>query len=480
VGGDQAPADLVAETTTPGSERRRGAEALKHVPLIETMLRRRSRRFGLGSRMDGEPFRFESRHERLPLTIEEEAIIVFAGTGVTGFSLGDLPYGADRAVGGGEIMVNQIARTIPSADGVNAVTPFVINDDGAFYIRRPQDYPKQDIPELVQAARRHEFVPLYERARVRLSDERVEVPRELPFTPPFNLWSTNVPGSTYFVLVSEVTTFALTLLFLVLSEEMGYFLYDERNGYAPAGLKQFGKSKGGHLHDDPNDLRLGTVNDIESYVMELVGVEQGLMLQGMQLAAEALGLGSFPHYGAQKWSWFEALGFRMEQFPLSKIMATNAVKTTAMRVLGKNPVIPVAVGLEVDGEALIKPYCPPYYPSMEAAVHAFVDSKYAEAHGIFRDGSTLSAWKDVPRVQSQIEKYSQRTIDAVVAYCEYVYGRYGRFLGAFGPVRNLMAFQVHHVDTDFYDHHFVAGAYGEAHVEHLAQWHEGDGAPAGP
>ena len=447
-------------------------EALEHISLIDTMIRRRSRRFALGARMTAHPFQFESRHAPVPLTPEEEAVIVFAGTGITGFSLGDLPYGEDRSVGGGEIMVNAIARTIPSADGVNAVTPFVMNDEGTFYIKRPQDYPSDAIPELAELARERAFGALYDRAKVRIANRRAEVPRELPFTPPFNLWSSNVPSSTYFVLVSEVTGFALTLLFLVLGEEMGYFIYDERNGYKPAGLKPFARSKGGHLYDDPNDLRVGTIKDIESYVMELMGVEQGLMIQNMQLAAEALGLGSFPHYGAQQWSWFEALGFTTENFKLSKIMAAPAWKARIMDMVNKNPSIPVALGLEVEGEPIIKPYCPPYYDSMEAAVHAFVDTKYAQGRGIFRDPSAGSAWKDPQYAQDKIIKYSQKTIDAVVAYCSYVYERYGRFLGSFGPLRNLMAFQVHHIDTEFYDRHYAPGAYHEKHTEHFRSWHE--------
>ena len=439
--------------------------------ILGLLLKRRSRRFGLGHRMTAAPFTYESAHEPVPLSMDEEAALVFAAAGVTGFSLGDLPYGQDRAVGGGQMMANQIARTTPSADGVNATTPFVLNDDGAFYIRRPQQYAKSDVAELVARAERGEFAALYDDARVRIADGRVAVPRELPFTPPFNLWSANVPGSTYFVLVSELTTMMLGLLFLALSEEMGYFLFDERNGFAPAGLKPFGKSKGGHLNDDPNALVVATVGGVESYVLELCAVEQGLMLQSMQLTAEAMGLGSFPHYGAQTWSWFEALGFTMDVFPLSKVMAAGPLKARAMKLIGKNPDVPVVLGLEVDGEPLLKPYCPPWYPSMEAAVHAFVDAKYGEGHGVFRDGSDLGPWNDAKGLQESVVGYTDRNIDAVVAYCEYIYGRYGRFLGNFGPLRNLMAFQVHHIDTEFYDKYFLPGSYEEAHRRHFATWH---------
>jgi len=90
-------------------------------------------------------------------------------------------------------------------------------------------------------------------ASIRVADSRPQIPRETPDTPPFNIWSTNVPGSTYCVLVSEPTTLALTVLFLILGEDMGFYLFDDHNGYRPAGLKPFAKSKGGHLHDDPID-----------------------------------------------------------------------------------------------------------------------------------------------------------------------------------------------------------------------------------
>jgi hypothetical protein len=117
---------------------------------------------------------------------------------------------------------------------------------------------------------------------------------------------------------------------------------------------------------------------------------------------------------------------------------------------------------------------------MEAAVHAFVDAKYAEGRGVFRDGSELGPWNDPKGLQASIAGYTDRNVDAVVAYCEYVYGRYGRFLGNFGPLRNLMAFQVHHLDTEFYDRFYRSGAYEDAHRDHFARWHGALGRPRLP
>jgi hypothetical protein len=370
-------------------------------------------------------------------------------------------------------MTSPFGRTIATPDGINTAILFVINDDGAFQIRRPQDYPREELAELAELGRRHEFVELYERGKIRVTDHRPEVLRAPPVTPPFNRWSTNLPGTTYFVIISDVTPLVLSLAFFLLGEEMGLCLFDDRRHYLPAGLKRFTRSKGGWLHDDPNDSRVGAILDFESYVMELLGVEQGLMLQNMQLAVEGLGLGGFPHFGAQKYDWFDALGFRMEDVPIAKLTRRSRVVTAAMNAMGKNPVIRHPLGLEVDGEVTVKPFCPPWYASMEEAVHAFVDRKYGEG-GTFTDGRS-GPWRDNAGVQAGMDHYSQQNIDAVVAYTEYVYGRYGRIPGNFNPLRSLMAYQAHHLDLEYYDRFYEPGAYHDLHREHFARWHGGNG-----
>jgi hypothetical protein len=446
-------------------------ETLDDVSLIDAIVNRRSRRFALGHDLDGGPLNYRSTHEAVPLTAEEEAIIVFAASGFTGYALGDVAYapGREPETGGGNVIESPFGRTIGSADAVCSAILFVLNDDGAFQIRRPRDYPKESLPELAELARQHEFVELYERAKIRVADSRPEIFRRPPITPPFNRWFTNQPGSTYFVIVSDPTPFVFSIIFMLFGEEMAFCIFDERNGYKPAGIKRFMKSKGGHLHDDPNDNRVGGILDFESYIMELAAVEQGLMLQNMHLATEALGLGGFPHYGAQRHQWFEAFGFTMEDVKLSEVTRRGRFMTAAMNAMGKNPVLRLPLGLEVDGEVTVKPFCPPWYASMEEATYAFIDRKYGE-DGTYNDGYSGS-WVDTAGVQAGIDRYSQQNTDAVVAYCEYVYGRYGRFPAYFGPLRSLMAFSAHHIDQEFYDRLYKPGAYTDRHREHFARWH---------
>ena len=272
--------------------------ALDGVSLIDTIVKRRSRRFALGHELDGGPLSYRSQHDPVPLTAEEEAVIVFAGAGMTGYALSEAPFapGREPDSSSGNILTSPFGRTIATPDGINTAILFVINDDGAFQIRRPQDYPRESLSELAELARRHEFVELYDRAKIRVTDRRPEVLRQPPVTPPFNRWSTNLPGSTYFVIVSDITPLLFSLIFFLLGEAMEFMVYDERNHYRPAGLKRFMRSKGGRLHDDPNESRVGSILDFESYLMELAGVEQGLMLQNMQLAVEGLGLGGLPAF----------------------------------------------------------------------------------------------------------------------------------------------------------------------------------------
>jgi hypothetical protein len=98
---------------------------------------------------------------------------------------------------------------------------------------------------------------------------------------------------------------------------------------------------------------------------------------------------------------------------------------------------------------------------MEEAVLAFIDTKYAEGAGAFRDGAAASGWRNGTMVQAGIPKYSDQTIAATIAYCDYVYNRYGRFPANSGPFRTVLAYQAHHLDLDFYDKFYRPDAISE-------------------
>src|ERR687890_318127 len=474
--GGMRPAEPIGEQA-PAS---RGVyERLARYPLLDALIGRRSRRFAKGMSLNAGPLVYHSKHIPQPLSLEEEAALAFAGCGITGFALAELPYESGNLpeAGGGNIMTHLVSRTVASGDAMHNITLFVLNDEGVWMLKRPQGYPREEIAGLSQAAREHRLVELYEKSRVQIADRRHDVPREVPFVAPFNKWAANLPATTYFLPVAECSALYINILLSAFGEEFGYFVVDERNRFKPPDIAKFGRSKGGHLHDDPRAGRFATIGFLETWLCEFIAIEQGGMLQNLGLMTQALGLGGFPHFAAPPFIWFQTLGFRMQEIDFSHTVGAGLLTKRVMRALGKDLPVPTAVGLERNGEVLIKPFCPPYYRNMEEAVLAFVDYKYAQGKGTFRDGGTATGWRDGARVQAGIPPYSDEAIAATIAYCEYVYERYGRFPANGGPFRTVLAHQAHHLDPDFYDRFYRPETLTQTQRQHRHATYQGGGTP---
>jgi len=69
-------------------------------------------------------------------------------------------------------------------------------------------------------------------------------------------------------------------------------------------------------------------------------------------------------------------------------------------------------GLERNGEVLLKPFSPPYYPTMTDAVRAAVEIKFG-ANGVFRSESPGSAWTRHREVSRQVPPISDAAIAGV-------------------------------------------------------------------
>lgn len=450
-----------------------GFDFLATYPLLDAMLNRRSRRFGKGMELKGAPLAYASAREPEPLSMEEEAALAFAACGINGFALGELPYqnGDGPESGGGNKMLQFVGRTAASADGIHAYAVFVMNDNGVWLLRRPQDFERRELAGLIGDAREFRLVDAYKKMRIQIADTRVEIPRQAPFTQAFNKWDANVRGTTYFLPVAELSAGYINGLLYMLGEEFGGFPLDDHRAYLPAGVGKFRKSRGGHLHDDVKSGRVGPVSYIESWLFEICAVELGAMVQNLGLMTQALGLGGFPHFVAHPYQWFHALGFRMESLAASRVAGLGNFIGNIARALRQEFEIPSAVGLERDGEILLKPFCPPYYNNMREAVYAFLEFKFADGTGSLRDGGKTTAWRDGAAVQNKIPHYSAQTVQATIAYCDYIYQRYGRFPAASGPFRTLIAFQAHHLDLDFYQRFYRSDALSETQSQHDALWH---------
>jgi len=403
------------------------------------------------------PLAFRSRHQPVPLNEDEEAALVFAACGISGHALADLAYSPAE---GGNIMAGLVARTIASGDGLQTVALFVINDEATHLVRRPRELPANEIETLIELGRRRAFTELYRRCRVKVKESRVTTPAEPLFNINANRWSAHAPGTSYFLPVNDLTFMYVNGLLEILNEATGAFILDERANFRPAGLGPFARSRGGHLEDNPHLGRVATLRQIEQFVSEFVTIEQGMMLQNLGLMAQALGLGGFPNFANHEFGWFRALGFRLEEMPASRYVGASWLPRLAMRVLRRDPLIPYPVGLERDGDVLLKPFCPPYYKSMAEAVRAVVDIKFGKG-GVFRSAGHGSAWAKPAEVTQKIPSISEAAIAAATAYCEYVWNRYGRFPALMPPYRTVLGFQACHLDGEFYDRYYRPEALSE-------------------
>jgi hypothetical protein len=423
-------------------------DSIKH--LISLLKQRRSRRFGLGMEIKDGALKYKSNSAPSPLTAEEEALLIFTANGLTGFPVADFDLSAGQ---GANIMGGMHGRTIPSGDAIQATALFLVNDNGAYFFKRPQELSSDLVDELLRDLAGNRFQEMAEKTRIQIKAERVAPPCVPLFNIAVNRWWYGASGSSYFLPVNDVTFLYINGLLEILNEHTGAYILDERANFQPAGLKRFAKSRGGHLRDDPTDGCVATVALVERLVTEFVTVEQGMMHQNLALMTEALGLGGFPNFANHEFGWFEALGFRMGSMGSGKYFGANPLVRFALKALKQETQVSYPLGLEHDGKVLLKCYSPPYFPSMEAAVRAVVDYKFG-AKGIFRRDQKYS-WKE--NFGKSLGPVSEKAIQATIAYCDYVWKRYGRFPALLPAFHTVVGFQVTRLDPEFYEKFYGAG-----------------------
>jgi hypothetical protein len=310
-------------------------------PLFEALYGRRSRRFGLGFEMVEGPFKYKSQRVPLPLSDVEEALLVAAGVGFSGIALWDqsrpLPY---RASDG---------RTFPSTSRGRRTALFFTNDQGV-YVVDPAAPSASKLREVETPNARDKVLSLYRENRKTLQQGRLSIPRRVPPLSGHNLWDSNMPGSTLFMPVCDVSFSLIGLIAQFVDPQLerfaakdgpGMHIVDDRHGFRPAGTEKWVNS--GFL-DEHNIVPLSHLERQACYFMFS---EPAVICQNMFLATEALGIGGWMHCGFLSRDVFKALGF------------TTVIPRETLALA--NP-----VGLD----GIFQAYCPPYFPSMDAAVDA--------------------------------------------------------------------------------------------------------------
>src|SRR5919202_6549269 len=174
-------------------------------PLFDAILQRRARRFPLGTTMPGQTQAFVSPHALLPLDPVEEALLILAGTGVSGIALSDLPF-VDNAGETlcGNTMLQFAGRVYASACGSHGTELFYTNDTGVYMVQQRQVQPAR-MQEYAHADDRQRLAQGLQAHLVTLQEQRLEIPRRSPALLAFNQWNVNVPGSTLFMPITDVT-----------------------------------------------------------------------------------------------------------------------------------------------------------------------------------------------------------------------------------------------------------------------------------
>lgn len=463
-----------------GVEGHAGFDSARQYPLISALMNRRTRRISRGLSFNSGAMTFASRHEPQPLSPLEEALLI-AATGVSGLVLTDNPYQAeDGRPLTGTVLLRSTGLTAPSPDNAHATHWFISNDSGTYRIRHPDESDRiMRADELTP----RELIEHIEKLKVRVLDHRLSFPRQFPAELHRNRFASNVPGSTMFIPVIELTEQYINGLLMLFSQEQKHrpVFYDDFRFYRPAGVQRFIRS--GFLN---SEVKL----PLSVYGRAITEYESLFLTQNLALVAESMGLGGWLHWAPPPIILFggtklgRGLGFRFVKpcfrefdLPLPHFI-NRALRSVTRPAVGlRRKLLPFPAGMPnpvgLDGH--IHAYCPPYYTDMDAAIDAILEKKLGR-DGLYSDPRHFGRVMKEGVAQRFVEespRYPDEAIECVRAVCRYIYETYGRFPAHTTAFHSQTWFQAHHLDLEYYDR-FFNGAYSRAAAEHQRLWHPED------
>ncbi|MFT3801826.1 MAG: hypothetical protein QM766_11450 [Burkholderiaceae bacterium] len=425
-------------------DRRRQLDSLSSFSLLDALFGRRSRRFGVGMAIPDGPLAYRSSKSPQPLSELERTLLIAAGAGISGWNLG-IPYTASgKADSGCHYTVRPIGRTYPSGAATHGSEMLVTDDSGMYLTRfreldaaRIREYQgPDDLPRLVDFLREH---------IVRISDRRVEIPREAPHLSAHNRWVANRPGSTLFFPIADQVESLLNQLWIRSSE--GAPVIEPKSGRLLGNPQPL--IDGGVLRvDRAVSLALLENNSRNSTTSELA-----IASYNIHLLLQAFGLGGWLFSGINPLSLFGAY-------------AEQGIAGFGFRFASRADwAAPNPVGLD----GLFEPLIPPYVSDMREAAQRFVDRKFGPRgnHSPQRPGPYV----DNAAVKAAIERPSPAFVDYFASLVQDIHDTYGRFPATIPSIGLATYTQAHHIDLDFYDRFYGEGAYLPTHAAHQCVWH---------
>ncbi len=423
------------------------------------------------------PLNYVSEEDPIELTQTEEALLLWAATGINGMVLGDIPV-----EGGLSRLISFKGRTSPSSSNDGAVEMFVINDRGVFLYR-----PNVDSLSIQEIASEEDYVKIlnwYKKDLIQISNSRPDVswPANPEGTKTVNAmgpaqYNLNRPGSTWLLPVGDVGLEWFNQL-LTSYEFSGFYLMDPDTN-EPAGCKEWIR---------PGFLEVGfPIPAFDELALMLHAGQVGAIVQNIRIATEAMGLGSWMTgsyaddlvLGAYP-EIAKGLGFSF----LSRENTLNPTSTMTCQ------------GLEGIKDAVMVPS--KRFPKPLDAIKYVADLPLIQGRslqgtrlqGLGSQSSSLdneqnnSGFNQVP-YQDQVFDTILKTpkayisdwvIEAAVKTVEYIVNKYGCAPAFINPMRAKISVQVHHVDKGFYEKFNIKNnsvAYGltEAITSHFDNWH---------
>lgn len=434
--------------------------------LLDAIFKRRTRRIARGLKnVKAGSLTYTSDKEPEPLCELEEALLISV-TGVTGLTMPDRPFQDENGqpiLGSPNLYM--AGRSAGSPDNAQATHFFLINDEGTYYLKPQRGVePVEFTPE--------NLIARAKASKVKVLDERLDLPRKFPYYLDSNRFLSNLPGTTLLVPIVDVTPQYINGIMYLLTQPEGHkpVLLDNKYFYRPAGVKKHIKS--GYLNKEIR-IPLSLVGTFRS------DLEVGLLMQNLFLTTQAMGLGGWIHacfgppfllgnhplYAEVDELRGTGLGFRYES---PKFRFKNpATWLKMLRTAKANP---------VGRDGIIEGLCPPYQPNMNAAVDAVIEKKYGPS-GVYNDQELFeNVFKGdgAKRYLEEVPHYDPKTVQIAKDVCNWIYDTHGRF-----PAHTDAIFvpgiwiQAHHLDTDYYDQLFEPGVgYTNAQADHDARWHQ--------
>lgn len=415
----------------------REREALAQVttfPLLAAITGRRSRRFPLGGRIPDGPLAYTSGHPVRPISEVERALILSVIGGVTGWHYG-ITYHPGYTPAFPNYSGSATGRTFPSAAGFHTSQLFFTDDTG-IYLLPTRDEPPREFTSI------EDWITHTADSYVRISDKRLELPREEPYMEGHNIWIGNHPGSLLAFPVADLAEHLIANLSFFAAN--GYLVYDDVNNRSIPGTEKFSSLRN---YNDPIPLSF-----VEQYTLTEASAELATATHNGVLLLQALGLGGWMFDGLDR---------------LSVLGGSGDPRAPGIGFRSDNDdrwPFPNATGLDGFFETL----SPPHVPTVAAGVQKYIERKYGPGGPFHPD--TPGAWADSRKVRAAALP-AEAIQEIVTTEASYVYDTFGKIPGTVPTVHTLMYLQAQNIDLDFYDTHFGPGAYLSTHAEHASRWY---------